>query len=105
MVDIDAIKGAALKKRWTRACLKMPSRLPAPEVEEPKPDLKRKLIMKKLLKGSLVAAFLALGMWASQVSAGDCDCPGYTVPSGVCDPSIFPDPNCGPRAFEEECCE
>nr|VFK15386.1 MAG: hypothetical protein BECKLPF1236A_GA0070988_1012412 [Candidatus Kentron sp. LPFa] len=45
--------------------------------------------MKKLLKGSLVAAFLALGMWAAQASGG-CNCNGFHPPieSELCDEAI-----------------
>nr|VFK22039.1 MAG: hypothetical protein BECKLPF1236A_GA0070988_103295 [Candidatus Kentron sp. LPFa]VFK26308.1 MAG: hypothetical protein BECKLPF1236C_GA0070990_1003317 [Candidatus Kentron sp. LPFa] len=62
--------------------------------------------MKKLLKGSLVAAFLALGMWASQASAGcgaqcspdyrpwmPCEM-GYACVAGTC--------SC--LNWQEECC-
>ena len=107
-VNIDAIEEAPFKERWARACLKMPAGRGDPEMEEPKPDLKRKLIMKKLLKGSLVAAFLALGMWASQASAG-CNCNepnGFPMilcyPSNVCNGPCGQD--CDQVAMEEQCC-
>nr|VFK11093.1 MAG: hypothetical protein BECKLPF1236B_GA0070989_101932 [Candidatus Kentron sp. LPFa] len=67
--------------------------------------------MKKLLKGSLVAAFLALGMWASQASAGQCDCACDTgncpsanspmcVQAAVCEGG-----DCGCENWRQECCE
>nr|VFK35469.1 MAG: hypothetical protein BECKLPF1236C_GA0070990_103785 [Candidatus Kentron sp. LPFa] len=62
--------------------------------------------MKKLLKGSLVAAFLVLGMWAAQASAGECPCPPNSVPAGACEPDLWPDYSvgCSPGQFRSECC-
>nr|VFK68978.1 MAG: hypothetical protein BECKUNK1418G_GA0071005_12902 [Candidatus Kentron sp. UNK]VFK73735.1 MAG: hypothetical protein BECKUNK1418H_GA0071006_12682 [Candidatus Kentron sp. UNK] len=62
----------------------------------------------KILKGSLVAAFLALGMWASQASAG-CVCPDDPpVPSGApCEAAFWcPGGSCGcsMQEFQNDCC-
>nr|VFK64979.1 MAG: hypothetical protein BECKUNK1418G_GA0071005_105431 [Candidatus Kentron sp. UNK]VFK71361.1 MAG: hypothetical protein BECKUNK1418H_GA0071006_106129 [Candidatus Kentron sp. UNK] len=61
----------------------------------------------KILKSSLVAAFLALGMWASQASAGEC--------GGQCNPDYQPwmpcsmayaclGETCSCLNWQEECC-
>nr|VFK63601.1 MAG: hypothetical protein BECKUNK1418G_GA0071005_10351 [Candidatus Kentron sp. UNK]VFK70863.1 MAG: hypothetical protein BECKUNK1418H_GA0071006_10411 [Candidatus Kentron sp. UNK] len=79
----------------------------APEMEKPKPE-KRNFIM-KILKGSLVAAFLTLGMWAAQASA--CNCNGFnpSVGSGLCEEvHVCAGYDCGPVCdrddMQAQCC-
>nr|VFK68061.1 MAG: hypothetical protein BECKUNK1418G_GA0071005_11907 [Candidatus Kentron sp. UNK]VFK73288.1 MAG: hypothetical protein BECKUNK1418H_GA0071006_11837 [Candidatus Kentron sp. UNK] len=64
----------------------------------------------KILKGSLVAAFLALGMWASQASAHHCNCATYEDPPPVNHPLCNTDIVCAGgqctcgENWEQECC-
>nr|VFK43021.1 MAG: hypothetical protein BECKSD772F_GA0070984_11349 [Candidatus Kentron sp. SD]VFK48484.1 MAG: hypothetical protein BECKSD772E_GA0070983_112610 [Candidatus Kentron sp. SD] len=62
----------------------------------------------KILKSSLVAAFLVLGMWASQASA-DCLCnpDAKLLPSEVCQASEMNacgPGGCGCTNWQDECC-
>nr|VFK64973.1 MAG: hypothetical protein BECKUNK1418G_GA0071005_105426 [Candidatus Kentron sp. UNK]VFK71356.1 MAG: hypothetical protein BECKUNK1418H_GA0071006_106124 [Candidatus Kentron sp. UNK] len=60
----------------------------------------------KILKSSLIAAFLALGMWASQASAGcNCDVPNGT-PMSMCDPSVACNGlcECTQSEMQDQCC-